>query len=204
MGVRQSTGTGSTGGGGTPPGGGGTTPPGSCDPAKETCPAAGGGQTCGAAPSCTGDPVNCQVLFQAWKTRCAVEGVPVSSGSCGSAAPACVGSNVLCAIAERERLHKCDLIKQQSDYSASLSAAASESDGLEGIEATDIFADGDPDDLQLDQGMFGGTGGGMCATGLTLGGKPFVFPAELYIFLSWLKALLIFIAYIWAAEMVIK
>jgi len=36
---------------------------------------AGGGATCAAPPFCTGDPVNCQVLQQAYNTRCAVERV---------------------------------------------------------------------------------------------------------------------------------
>lgn len=34
---------------------------------------AGGGQTCGAAPFCSGDPVVCQVLHQQWRTRCQLE-----------------------------------------------------------------------------------------------------------------------------------
>lgn len=34
---------------------------------------AGGGATCGAAPTCSGDAVGCAILRQAWETRCAVE-----------------------------------------------------------------------------------------------------------------------------------
>lgn len=204
VGVTSSVGTGSNGGGGTNPDGGGTTPPGTCDPTKGPCPAAGGGQTCGGAPTCTGDAVNCQVLFQAWKTRCAVEGTPLAAGSCGAAAPACTGSNVLCAIAERERQHKCDQSQQQTNYASSLSAAASESDGLEGVEVSDLYAEGSDNEGAINAGLFGGGSGGTCVGNLTIGGKPFSFPAKFYLFLAWLKALLIFIAYIWAAEMVIK
>lgn len=34
---------------------------------------ASGGQTCAAAPACSGDPILCSVLDQQWRTRCAVE-----------------------------------------------------------------------------------------------------------------------------------
>lgn len=36
---------------------------------------AGGGGTCDAPPSCEGDGIACNTNFQAWKTRCAVEGL---------------------------------------------------------------------------------------------------------------------------------
>lgn len=36
---------------------------------------AGGGGTCAAPPSCQGDGIACNTNFQAWKTRCAVEGL---------------------------------------------------------------------------------------------------------------------------------
>ncbi len=204
VGVRQSTGTGSNGGGGTPPGGGGTDPPGNCDPTKGPCPDAGGGQTCGAAPSCSGDPVNCQVLYQAWKTRCAVEGTPLTAGACGSAAPACTGSNVLCAIAERERLHKCDLAKQQTDYSASLATQAAQSDGLDGVQVSDMYSDGTEFDSQLNPGLLGGSGGGMCASTFTLGGQSFSLPSQFWSLAAWVNILLVALAYIWAAQMVIR
>lgn len=42
-------------------------------PGKPTCGDAGGGGTCGAAPVCSGDAIACNVLFQSWQTRCAVE-----------------------------------------------------------------------------------------------------------------------------------
>jgi hypothetical protein len=54
---------------------------------------AGGGESCSAPPFCTGDPVNCQVLQQAYNTRCAVEALgdnfkvtgPVPDGHAGEA-----------------------------------------------------------------------------------------------------------------------
>lgn len=204
VGVTTSVGTASNGGGGTNPGGTGTQPPGTCDPTKGPCPAAGGGQTCGGAPSCTGDPVNCQVLFQAWKTRCAVEGTPLTSGTCGGPAPACTGSNVLCAIAERERLHKCDLAKQQSDYAASLAAQAAESDGLDGVQVSDIYSDGSEFSSQLNPGLLGGSSGGSCATSFTIGGQTFNLPPQFWSLAAWINILLVALAYIWAAQMVIR
>jgi hypothetical protein len=33
---------------------------------------ASGGGTCGAAPSCNGDPIACAALYQTWSTRCEV------------------------------------------------------------------------------------------------------------------------------------
>ncbi|GAA0709467.1 virulence factor TspB C-terminal domain-related protein [Dokdonella soli] len=51
---------------------------------------AGGGETCRAPPFCSGDPIQCQVLQQAYNTRCAVEnlgkwpqGEPVPDGHDG-------------------------------------------------------------------------------------------------------------------------
>ena len=198
--VTTSVGTGSNGGGGDPPGG----DDGDCDPATETCPDAGGGQTCGAAPSCTGDPINCQVLFQAWKTRCAVEGTPVAGGVCGGPSPACTGSNVLCAIAERERQHKCDVFKQQTDYAASLASEAAGEDGLDGIEISDIYSDGSEFASQLNPGLLGGSNGGTCATSFTIGGQQFNLPPQFWSLAAWINILLVALAYIWAAQMVIR
>ena len=46
------------------------------DGAEDEGPAgtASGGGTCAAAPSCSGDPIQCAVLAQAWKARCVDEG----------------------------------------------------------------------------------------------------------------------------------
>lgn len=77
-----SNGGGSPGGGGGPaPGGGGTgggTTGGNnnngCDAGPQCSDSADGGGTCdGPPPSCTGDSVSCNALFQAWLTRCVFE-----------------------------------------------------------------------------------------------------------------------------------
>ena len=53
-----------------------------CDPATDPnhCTGndngnAGGGETCSAAPFCTGGPIECEILQQAYDTRCAVEAI---------------------------------------------------------------------------------------------------------------------------------
>lgn len=47
---------------------------------NETDNSASGGGTCGAAPACSGDGIACAILFQTWKTRCAVEKLDASGG----------------------------------------------------------------------------------------------------------------------------
>jgi hypothetical protein len=41
---------------------------------------ASGGQTCGAAPACAGDPILCMNVYQTWRTRCAIENVGSDMG----------------------------------------------------------------------------------------------------------------------------
>lgn len=41
---------------------------------------ASGGATCGGAPACSGDGIACAILFQTWKTRCAVENLDGDGG----------------------------------------------------------------------------------------------------------------------------
>lgn len=60
----------------TRPGGCGTD--GTCDPATEQCGedgAASGGVACDAAPSCSGDQILCNSLFQIWQTKCAAKDI---------------------------------------------------------------------------------------------------------------------------------
>lgn len=40
-----------------------------------------GGSDCKNAPTCQGDPINCAILFQGWKSRCALDGSDLSSSS---------------------------------------------------------------------------------------------------------------------------
>lgn len=41
---------------------------------------ASGGQTCGAAPACVGDPILCMNVYQTWRTRCAIENFGADMG----------------------------------------------------------------------------------------------------------------------------
>jgi len=61
---------------------------------------AAGGADCRTPPSCSGDGIQCNMLYQTWRTRCAVESqggkVTGAPGDCG-AGYTCEGTGVACA-----------------------------------------------------------------------------------------------------------
>lgn len=62
-----------------------------------------GGGTCGEAPACSGDSIQCNILFQQWKTRCAAEAGTTAKTSTGgsdcTAAPVSSGDAIEANIA---------------------------------------------------------------------------------------------------------
>lgn len=71
---------------------------------------AGGGGDCRAPPTCSGDGIQCNQLYQLWRTRCAVEGqggeVSGSPGNC-AASYTCKGNSIACAQLAVQRQQLC-------------------------------------------------------------------------------------------------
>lgn len=70
-----------------------------------------GGGGCGSAPSCSGDPIQCAILYQTWKGRCAAEGensgVSVTGGGTCEKAPSCKGDPIQCAMLTQQWEARC-------------------------------------------------------------------------------------------------
>lgn len=116
---------------------------------------ADGGGTCTNRPSCSGDQVLCAVLFQQWKTRCALEeegeGDKSSSGGGSCDEPVeCEGDVMLCGIRQQIHDSNCQLAEHDS----------SEYDDLFTDEPSDLFTD-DEDGLEnAMSGVFNQSGSG--------------------------------------------
>lgn len=170
----------------------------------------GGGGDCDTPPTSSGDPILGNILQQAWRTRCNLEGAVEGSGHhdtvCQDAQAACKGSPALCRILKEERQERCRLKLAREAYDQQTAAMASESDGLEGITEASIWATGTPGD-GLDGNLFGGQGGtASCPVpSFTLGGQAFTpFPEQFWTFGQAIRWLLVACAYIWVAALVIR
>lgn len=121
----------------------------------------------------------------------------VGGQNCGSA-PVSSGDPLLSQIAYQAWATRCaisDRNKQQDDQAESLSNA---DDGLGTGDESGIFGDGMDITGQLSESLIGG-GGGQCATGWNLMGKPIELPGEFWSLASWIGMLIVALAYLWAA-----
>lgn len=79
---------------------------------------ASGGGTCAAAPTCSGDGIQCAQLYQQWRIRCASEGqhtnVAGAGGSC-STALVCNGDPIQCAQLRETRAARCSATQDPDD-----------------------------------------------------------------------------------------
>jgi hypothetical protein len=151
-----------------------------------------GGGDCDTPPVSAGDPLLGGILLQAYKTRCAVEGKAPAGGTCSEPPALCSGSEVLCRTLQEDRAARCALEADQNAYIDSLNAAAGESDGLEGINESDVFGVG----LQagsLTPGMFGATSASQCSFmgNLEIMGREITLPSGFWLLaqmIGWLVA----------------
>jgi hypothetical protein len=71
---------------------------------------ASGGGTCEAQPSCSGDGIQCNQLFQQWRIRCATEGkLSAATGGGGNCDTplTCTGDPIQCALLRESRAARC-------------------------------------------------------------------------------------------------
>ena len=182
------------GGGSTPP----TTPPTDppagtdpCDPTKETCTpgSAGGGEGCDAAPSCSGDPINCAILAQSWRARCSANGNKAGGDSCtpeGSVAGfACSGDQILCKQALTSLEARCMALR--ADHALRTDAGDGVSEDGDPLDA--FIPDAETDLLSGSRINLGG--GALFPTVVLPGGGTWTAPAEIYSVLNIIRLLVI-------------
>lgn len=118
-------------------------------------------------------------------------------GDCASP-PVSSGDPLLAQIASQTWATRCaisDRNKQQDEQAESLKNA---DDGLGTVNESGIFGEGSDITGQLSESLIGG-GGGQCATGWNLMGKPIELPDGFWSLASWIGMLIVALAYLWAA-----
>lgn len=75
---------------------------------------ASGGNSCDAAPSCSGDAIDCAILQQQWLTRCAEDDGKFTDNGC-EVDPQCEGDPLLCAGLIYSQKDRCALEKAAED-----------------------------------------------------------------------------------------
>lgn len=144
--------------GSKPPDGSDPTPPGQ-GPGDESDNQSSGGGTCSQAPTCSGDGIQCNILYQTWATRCAAErtadntgdgdGGPGSgpgtvAGGADCATPfVCTGGDpIACAALNEQHKARCTFEKRfEGDDDYGQSRTASEAWGLGGSDLGDAIDD---------------------------------------------------------------
>lgn len=117
-----------------------------------------GGGTCDAPPTCNGDGIQCNLLFQTWKTRCAAERTATNTEDGGGSGPGngdgtasggqcetgwqCSGDPVNCAVLQEQHIQRC--------------AAEGARNGL-AAEADNYGEDGDADSVVTDGSNLAGS-----------------------------------------------
>jgi hypothetical protein len=98
---------------------------------EETPSEVSGGASCESRPNCTGDAVQCAILYQGWAARCLVETAKTTNGAQCVTPPTCSGPEWQCAASIQEWRTRCE-------------AQDSEGQGATATTALADFATGNP------------------------------------------------------------
>lgn len=102
-----------------------------------------GGGSCTIAPKCTGDAVQCAILFQTWAQRCkgGTDRKLTGGGDCGNP-PDCTGDAIDCAIANNVWAARCENRREsQDELDGLITELGTEQLFTEGEEFSEILGD---------------------------------------------------------------
>lgn len=114
------------------------------DQSNEKDSTASGGNSCDAAPSCSGDAIQCAILQQQWLTRCGTDN-SYSESSC-SVEPSCSGDALTCESLINEWEYQCSLASSESDAEGYFESAGFKTADDYAAEGG-VFGSGDEEDI---------------------------------------------------------
>lgn len=111
------------------------------------------------------------------------------------------GDAALAQIATQTWQTRCVIESRNKELDSDAESLAGASDGLEGVSVSDIYDESSLDFSQISESLLGGSSG-TCSFGVSLQlmGKPIELPPEFWELASFIRMLIIALAYIWVAQ----
>lgn len=145
--------------------------------------------------------------MQTWNTRCEIvksrgklEGSPQCNQG-GVVGFACSGDQALCFNALKAQEAKCKAEYDDAINADQAAQIAGQGDGLDGVNVSDIYGQGEDETGQINEGLLGGSTG-QCefAAPLEIAGQSIEIPSGLWQLLGMIQMLLTASAYLWVAS----
>ena len=154
---------------------------------------ASGGATCSSAPSCSGDGIACNTLFQQWKTRCAAE---------STASKLRDGINVTTTGGDPDGDgdDPFDKAGERAAIDSASAGLAANNEGLGSTSVNDAWVDGGTGSVSTT--MFGTGGGCPAFPQVMIGPVAFQRPAAFCSYVALIRALVLALGFIWAVQIV--